>query len=316
MIVDGESGQVHIRPSAEVIAAYNDKVRFRARRQQQYQAIRDKRAVTQDGVEICLYMNAGLMADMAHLEETGAEGIGLFRTELQFMIASTFPRFQQQTNTYRQILEATGAKPVVFRALDIGGDKALPYLRQPKEDNPAIGWRAIRLVLDRPALFRLQVRALLRAAAGGVLRLMVPMVSTAIEMEEARALVHSEQARARQRGDPLPDKVLLGAMIEVPSILLELDALMQRVDFVSVGSNDLLQFLYAADRSNPLVAGRYDPLSVASLRALAMVQESRRPQSSAGNIVRRICRSAASGNGIDWTWLPGVVDCAGGHRPG
>ena len=273
VIVDGETGQVHIRPSAEVIAAYNDKVRFRARRQQQYQAIRDKRAITQDGVEICLYMNAGLMADMAHLEETGAEGIGLFRTELQFMISSTFPRFQQQTNTYRQILEATGTKPVVFRALDIGGDKALPYLRQPKEDNPAIGWRAIRLVLDRPALFRLQVRALLRASAGGVLRLMVPMVSTAVEMEEARSLVQSEQARARRRGDPLPEKVLLGAMVEVPSILLELDALMQRVDFVSVGSNDLLQFLYAADRSNPLVAGRYDPLSVASLRALALVQE-------------------------------------------
>lgn len=273
VIVDGEAGQVHIRPSSEVIAAYNDKVRFRARRQQQYQAIRDNRAITQDGVEICLYMNAGLMADMAHLEETGAQGIGLFRTELQFMIASTFPRFEQQTNTYRQILEEAGDKPVVFRALDIGGDKALPYLKQPKEDNPAIGWRAIRMVLDRPALFRLQVRALLRAAAGRELRLMVPMVSTAIEMEKARSLIENERKRARRRGDPVPENVLIGAMVEVPSILFELDALMQRVDFVSVGSNDLLQFLYAADRSNPLVSGRYDPLSVASLRALALVQQ-------------------------------------------
>lgn len=273
IIVDGETGQVHLRPSAEVIAAYNDKVRFRARRQQQYQALRDEPAVTKDGVEVNLYMNAGLMADMAHLEETGADGIGLFRTELQFMIVSTFPRFEQQTRTYQQILDAAAGKPVVFRALDIGGDKALPYLQQPKEDNPALGWRAIRLALDRPALFRLQVRALLRAAAGGELRLMVPMVSTAAEIVQARSLVASEQDRARKRGDPLPEKVMIGAMIEVPSILLELDALMQCVDFVSVGSNDLLQFLYAADRSNPLVAARYDPLSVASLRALAMVRE-------------------------------------------
>ncbi len=273
IIVDGESGQVHVRPSAEIVAAYNDKVRFRARRQQQYMALRDKRAVTKDGVEICLYMNAGLMADMAHLEETGAEGIGLFRTELQFMIVSTFPLLGRQTETYRAIMDGAGGRPVVFRALDIGGDKALPYLRQPKEDNPAIGWRAIRLALDRPALFKLQVRALLRAAAGRELRLMIPMVSTAAEIERAKELISEEKARAERRGDRLPEKMLLGAMIEVPSILLELDAVMSRVDFVSVGSNDLLQFLYAADRSNPLVAGRYDPLSVAALRALKMVQE-------------------------------------------
>jgi phosphotransferase system enzyme I (PtsP) len=210
---------------------------------------------------------------MAHLEETGAEGIGLFRTELQFMIVSTFPLLGRQTETYREIMDGAGGRPVVFRALDIGGDKALPYLRQPKEDNPAIGWRAIRLALDRPALFKLQVRALLRAAAGRELRLMIPMVSTAAEIDRAKELISEEKARAERRGDRLPEKMLLGAMIEVPSILLELDAVMSRVDFVSVGSNDLLQFLYAADRSNPLVAGRYDPLSVAALRALKMVQE-------------------------------------------
>ncbi|MGI9410111.1 MAG: phosphoenolpyruvate--protein phosphotransferase [Hyphomicrobiaceae bacterium] len=273
IIVDGEVGQIHIRPSTEVISAYNDKVRFRARRQQQFLALRDKPAITKDGREISLLMNAGLMADLAHVAETGAEGIGLFRTELQFMIVSTFPRFQQQVQTYTQILDAAGGRPVVFRALDIGGDKALPYLRQPKEDNPAIGWRAIRLALDRPALFRLQVRALLRASAGQELRLMVPMVSATAEFDAAKELVESERQRAKRRGDPLPETVLLGAMIEVPSILLELDDLMRRTDFVSVGSNDLLQFLYAADRSNPLVAGRYDPLSLASLRALSMVRE-------------------------------------------
>ncbi len=273
IIVDGEAGQVHLRPSPDIIAAFNDKVRFRARRQQQFAALRDKRAITKDGAKICLYMNAGLMADMTHLRETGAEGIGLFRTELQFMIVSTFPLLGRQTQTYRQILDGAGDKPVVFRALDIGGDKALPYLRQPKEDNPAIGWRAVRLALDRPALFKLQVRALLRAGAGRTLRLMVPMVSTATEIDQAKALIDSELERAKDKGGRLPDKVMVGAMIEVPSILLELDAVMARVDFASVGSNDLLQFLYAADRSNPLVAGRYDPLSMAALRALKMVQD-------------------------------------------
>lgn len=273
IIVDGELGQVHVRPSAEVVSAYNDKVRFRARRQQQFQALRNQPAVSKDGVGISLMMNAGLMADMSHLADSGAEGIGLFRTELQFMIASTFPRMEQQTATYRQIIEAAGDKPVVFRALDIGGDKALPYLRQPKEDNPALGWRAVRLALDRPALFRLQVRALLRAAAGRELRLMVPMISTTTELAAARKLVESERERAEQKGHERPSAIRLGAMIEVPSILLELDALMEQVDFVSVGSNDLLQFLYACDRSNALVSHRYDTMSVAALRALKMVQE-------------------------------------------
>lgn len=273
IIVDGESGQVHIRPSPNIIEAYNDKVRFRARRQEQYRALRDKKAITKDGTEICLLINAGLMADMAHLRDSGAEGIGLFRTELQFMIVSTFPRLGKQIETYRKILEGADNKPVVFRALDIGGDKALPYLRQPKEDNPAIGWRAIRLALDRPALFRLQVRAMFRAAASRELRLMLPMVSAAYEIDQARELIASEEQRAFKRRDPMPAKFKIGAMVEVPSILLELDALMARVDFVSVGSNDLLQFLYAADRSNPLVAERYDPLSISALQALRMVQE-------------------------------------------
>ncbi|MEM8974329.1 MAG: phosphoenolpyruvate--protein phosphotransferase [Pseudomonadota bacterium] len=273
IIIDGELGQVHVRPSAEVISAYNDKVRFRARRQQQFQALRDKPAISKDGVGISLLMNAGLMADMSHLADSGAEGIGLFRTELQFMIASTFPRLGQQVETYSQIMEAAGGKPVVFRALDIGGDKALPYLRQPKEDNPALGWRAVRLALDRPALFKLQVRALLRAAAGRELRLMIPMISTTTELLQARKLIDSELSRAGDKGHEGPSSLRLGAMVEVPSILLELDALMEQVDFVSVGSNDLLQFLYACDRSNALVSHRYDTMSVAALRALKMVQD-------------------------------------------
>lgn len=273
IIIDGETGEVHLRPSAEIVKAYNDKVRFRARRQQQYLALRDRPAVTKDGERIALMMNAGLMADMVHLAESGSEGIGLFRTELQFMIVSTFPKLEKQAEIYAQILDAAGDKPVVFRALDIGGDKALPYLRQPKEDNPAIGWRAIRLALDRPALFRLQVRALLRASAGRVLRVMVPMITTVKEIDAAKVLIDRECKLLNERGYDGPSEVIVGAMVEVPSILFDLDSLLSRVDFISVGSNDLLQFLFAADRANPLVASRYDPLSVSALRVLRRVRE-------------------------------------------
>lgn len=272
IIVDGERGEVHVRPSPEVITGYADKVKFRARRQKQYQELRDTPAVTKDGARVQLMLNAGLMADMPHLDESGADGIGLFRTELQFMIASTFPRLDAQTATYASILDEADGKPVVFRALDIGGDKALPYLRQPKEDNPAIGWRAVRLALDRPALLRMQIRAMLRAAAGRELRLMIPMISVVEEIDAARDLVRLEEERLAKRGGDPPTKVLIGAMVEVPSILMELDALMQRVDFVSVGSNDLLQFMFAADRANPLVASRYDCLSVSALRALRHIR--------------------------------------------
>jgi phosphotransferase system, enzyme I, PtsP len=270
-IVDGETGEVHLRPSAEVIAAYSDKVRFRARRQRQYEALRDRPAVTKDGQRIALHINAGLLVDMPHLEESGADGVGLFRTELQFMLASTLPRRERQTLAYRQILDEAKGKPVVFRALDIGGDKVLPYVRQHKEENPALGWRAIRMALDRPGLFRTQIQALLRAAAGRELNLMLPMVSTVAEVDAAVALIERERELLQRRGSESPLGVRLGAMVEVPSILYELDALMMRVDFVSVGSNDLLQFLFAADRSNAHVASRYDPLSVPALKVLKWV---------------------------------------------
>ena len=267
-VVDAESGEVHLRPSGEVIAAYSDKVRFRAKRQKQYDALRDKPAVTRDGVRVSLNMNAGLLVDMPHLVESGADGIGLFRTELQFMLSQTFPRLDRQIAAYRAILAEAQGKPVVFRSLDIGGDKVLPYLRRTHEENPALGWRAIRMSLDRTALFRTQVRAFLRAAAGADLRIMIPMVSASHEMDAVRVLVDKEVALIERRGYARPKSLRVGAMIEVPSVLYELDRLLPKVDFVSVGSNDLMQFLFAADRGNPLVARRYDPLSPAPLRAL------------------------------------------------
>jgi phosphotransferase system enzyme I (PtsP) len=270
-IVDAETGEVHLRPSGEVIAAYSDKVRFRARRQRQYEALRDRPAVTTDGVRIVLNINAGLLVDMPHLEESGADGIGLFRTELQFMLASTFPRRERQTLAYRQILDEAKGKPVVFRALDIGGDKVLPYVRQHKEENPALGWRAIRMALDRPGLFRTQIQALLRAAEGRELSVLIPMVSAVAEIDAAKALIERERELLQRRGSQSPIRFRLGAMIEVPSILYELDMLLPRVDFISVGSNDLMQFLFAADRSNAHVANRYDPLSVPALKVLKRI---------------------------------------------
>jgi phosphotransferase system enzyme I (PtsP) len=273
IIVDAESGEVHIRPPSSVIAAYGDKARFRARRQRTYRALRDAPAVTKDGQRVELHINAGLEVDVPHLEESGADGIGLFRTELQFMISSTLPRLERQTQMYRAIIEGAGLKPVVFRTLDVGGDKMLPYLRQPPEENPALGWRAIRLSLDRPGLLRTQVRALLRATAGQQLRLLLPMVTTVGEVDVARALIDREVELLSRRGLAGPAAVLLGAMVEVPSLLYELDALLPRVDFISVGSNDLLQYFFAVDRTNTRVAGRYDVLSAPPLRALATIAD-------------------------------------------
>lgn len=270
-IIDAESGEVHLRPSAEVITAFSDKVRFRARRQRRYGALRDKPSITTDGKKITLNINAGLLVDMPHLKESGADGVGLFRTELQFMMSNTFPRLERQIQTYSAVLDEADGKPVIFRALDIGGDKVLPYLRQLKEENPAIGWRAIRMSLDRPALFRTQIRAFLRAASGRTLSIMVPMVSDAGEMDAIGVLINKELALLERRGMKPPKKLSIGAMMEVPSLLFELETLLPKVDFLSIGSNDLLQFLYAADRTNARVGSRYDCLSVAPLRALRLL---------------------------------------------
>lgn len=267
-VLDAESGVFHVRPSLEVIRAYADKARFRARRQAQYEKLRDTPAVTKDGQRVALHVNAGLLVDLPHLTQSGADGIGLYRTELEFMVASTFPRIQQQTEMYKKIIRGAGSKPVTFRSLDVGGDKILPYLQAIPEENPALGWRAIRIALDRPGLFRTQIRALLTASAGRELRLMLPFVTQVSEFIEARKLIDKDLAHLRRHHRPGPSKIALGAMIEVPSILWQLDEILCRVDFVSVGSNDLLQFIFAADRSNNRVSGRFDVLCPAAMRVL------------------------------------------------
>lgn len=272
-IIDAEAGELHVRPTPEVIAAYADKVRFRARRQAQYAALRNVPAVTLDGERVSLNINAGLLVDLPHLDQSGADGIGLFRTELQFMIGSTFPRLEQQTRIYKAILDAAGDRPVVFRSLDVGGDKVLPYFRAAKEENPALGWRAIRMALDRPALFRTQIRALLRAAQGRELRVMLPMIGDVGELLAARALIDRELHILKRHGRPEPKRLLIGIMIEVPALLWQLDRVLPLADFASVGSNDLMQFLFAADRGNILVATRFDTLNPAALLALRSIVE-------------------------------------------
>ncbi|MGQ7794292.1 phosphoenolpyruvate--protein phosphotransferase [Faunimonas sp. B44] len=289
IIVDGETGEVHLRPPTDIETAYIDKVRFRARRQEQYRLLRDEPAVTRDGVSVALHVNAGLMMDLPHLPESGAVGIGLFRTELQFMISSAFPRQSEQQAFYAQVLDAAGDKPVTFRSLDVGGDKVLPYLRSQAEENPAMGWRAIRLGLDRPALLRTQVRALLRAAAGRELRLMFPMVTEVSEFQRAKAIVQREIAHLTRHGHDGATRIRLGVMVEVPSLLFQLDELFGAVDFVSVGSNDLMQFMMASDRGNTRLAGRFDTLCPAFLRALKLVVE----KGSAANAPVSLCGEMA-----------------------
>lgn len=268
VIIDADEGHVHLRPMADHRRSYEEKVRFRARRQEQFRALRAVEPVTKDGQRIALMMNAGLLVDLPQLSESGAEGIGLFRTELQFMIASTMPKADEQEQFYRNVIKQAAGRPVTFRTLDIGGDKVVPYFRGHEEENPALGWRAIRLSLDRPGLLRTQLRALLKASADTELKLMVPMVTEVSELKMVRELLQREVQHLSRFGHGLPRKLQFGAMLEVPALLWQLDELMEAVDFVSVGSNDLFQFSMAVDRGNARVSDRFDPLGKPFLRIL------------------------------------------------
>lgn len=270
-VVDGESGDVHLRPKEDVIRAYEDKLELLEKRQAGFADLRNQPARTLDGETIDLFMNAGLLVDLPHLEEVGADGIGLFRTELQFLVSAAMPRLTAQTQLYREVLEAAGDKPVTFRAVDLGGDKVLPYLEAQAEENPAMGWRSIRLALDRPGLLRYQMRAFLNASAGKDLRIMFPLVAEVSEFKAAREMFERELSWIANRGRPVPKSVALGTMLEVPSLGFQLPALLDEVDFVSIGSNDLIQFLFAADRENPKLVDRYDALSPAPLNFLKIV---------------------------------------------
>jgi phosphotransferase system enzyme I (PtsP) len=271
--VDADNGQMFIRPGDDVEQAFEESMRARAQRRAAYASIRDLPAVTRDGEQVSLNLNAGLLADLQQLPETGADGVGLYRTEIPFMVRSSLPDVEDQTRFYRRVFEQAGGRPVVFRILDVGGDKPLTYLHHTRENNPAMGWRAIRIGLDNPVLLRWQLCALIRAADGRRLDLMFPMISEVAEFDAARAVLDLELEGARSRGDPVPSELRVGAMLEVPALACQLEVLAPRVDFISVGSNDLLQFLFASDRGNPSLAERYDALSPAVLLFLRSVVE-------------------------------------------
>src|SRR5690349_15195823 len=273
VLVDGDNGSVIIRPNRQLVANFEHRMALSQKRRAEFAAIRTLPAKTRDGVQVSVMVNAGLAEDAASLSMTGADGIGLFRTEFQFLISATLPGRDRQLRLYTKVLESAGDKPVIFRTVDIGGDKALPYLTDihDESENPAMGWRALRLSLDRSALMRAQARALIEASGGKVLRVMFPMVSEPWEYEEARKLVEEQVEWARKAHRKLPSRIEYGAMLEVPSLAETLDQLLPRIDFISIGTNDLTQFLFAADRSDPRLAQRYDWLSPAILRFLKRV---------------------------------------------
>jgi phosphotransferase system enzyme I (PtsP) len=273
LLLDGTQGTVFVRPSNTMDEAFEAKLERGLKRRAEFAAMRDLPPLTKDGLRVTLMVNAGLRDDVAALDITGADGIGLFRTEFQFLVSATLPRRERQQRLYHDVLEAAGDRPVVFRTVDIGGDKVLPYMNHDGqgEENPAMGWRAIRLALDRDALMKAQARALLEAAAGRTLNVMFPMVSEPWEFDAAHALFETQRAWIAERNRPLPLAVRYGTMLEVPALAEVLDLILPRLDFLSIGTNDLTQFLFAADRAHPKLAERYDWLSPAILRFLARV---------------------------------------------
>jgi phosphotransferase system enzyme I (PtsP) len=274
ILLDSDQATVIVRASQGMIEAFEGRFAKSKLRQAAYAALRDVVPISADGKRITVMINAGLRDDVSNLSLTGADGVGLFRTEFQFLVSATLPARERQTRLYRDVLEAAGSKPVMFRTVDIGGDKTLPYLRHDDgdgEENPAMGWRALRVALERDGLLKVQARALLEAAAGRTLNVMFPMVSEPWEFDAAKAVFDTQLEFLRSRRKRVPEAIRYGVMLEVPALAEQLDLLAPKIQFVSIGTNDLTQFLFAADRSNPKLAERYDWLSPAILRFLRRI---------------------------------------------
>ncbi len=287
ILIDGIQGNAFVRPTPSHLEAFEAKLTISHKRRAGYAALKSQPPITKDGKRITLMCNAGLRDDVAALDLTGADGIGLFRTEFQFLVSATMPQRERQQRLYRDVLDVAGTRPVIFRTVDIGGDKALPYLRidSGEEENPALGWRALRLALEREGLMKVQARALLEAAAGRVLHVMFPMVSEPWEFDQAHALFEAQKDWLAKQGRKLPQAIRYGAMLEVPALAECLDMILPKLDFLSIGTNDLTQFLFAADRANPKLAERYDWLSPAILRFLRRVAG----EAQAANVPVAVC---------------------------
>ncbi len=278
--MDVDESVAFVRPTAGIEKAFESKLVATRKKRAEFASLRDLPPVTRDGTRVTVMVNAGLRDDVDAINSTGADGIGLFRTEFQFLVSATLPSRERQQRLYRSVLDAAGDKPVIFRTVDIGGDKALPYLNvnEADEENPAMGWRALRLALDRDGLMKAQARALLEAAPGRELNIMFPMISEPWEFDAAKALVEEQRKWLSGRKKLLPSVIRYGAMLEVPSLAETLDILLPKIDFLSIGTNDLTQFLFAADRANPRLAERYDWLSPAILRYLRRIIEAAKAQ--------------------------------------
>jgi phosphotransferase system enzyme I (PtsP) len=290
VILDADHAQVFVRPSEDIKIPFMRNLEARKVRQAAYAASKDVPAVTLDGVRVSVNINAGLLVEVSHLAESGADGIGLYRTEVPFMVRSELPDVESQRKLYGKVLGYAAGKPVVFRTLDIGGDKVHANWHQGNEANPAMGWRAIRVSFDRPTLLREQLRALIRAAGGQELSVMFPMIAEVEELDYARRLLDKELDHEKRLGGSLPKTIRVGAMLEVPALLFQLPALFSRVDFVSIGTNDLMQFLFASDRANYRISERYDALSPVVLSLLKTVVQ----QGLAANVSVNLCGEMAS----------------------
>ncbi|MBT8416896.1 MAG: phosphoenolpyruvate--protein phosphotransferase, partial [Silicimonas sp.] len=271
VMVDGDQGIVHLRPDDTVVSAFRDKIAMQAKAQERYAGLRGVPAEAKCGSVVSLHMNAGLIAELPSLQNSGAEGVGLFRTELQFLARNTVPKRAELAAIYSRVLDAAGGKRVVFRTLDIGSDKVLPYMKREDEPNPALGWRAIRVGLDKVGVMRMQLQALIRAANGRPLTVMFPFIAQFEEFTAARQHLLDEIERERKLGHVLPESIEIGAMLETPSLAFAPRQFYEMADFISIGGNDLKQFFFAADRENERVRRRYDTLNVSYLTFIEQI---------------------------------------------
>ena len=301
MAVDGTSGSVYINPSKEIISKVTAKIEEKKREFEQIQKLKNKKSKTKDNEKINLYINIGMDFDFDYIKSTNCDGVGLYRTEIPFMSSEKMPDINKQVECYKKLLSAAEGKKVVFRSLDVGSDKLLPYWNSIEEENPAIGWRSIRITLDRRTILRKQLRAFIRAASGQELYVMFPMISNLDEFLEAKETFMYEYEREKKEGNPLPSKIHLGLMIEVPSVVFQLREILKHCDFISVGTNDLFQFFFACDRGNPRLNGRYDVLSAPFLNLMKKIIK----EASEANVMCSVCGEMAS-NPIDAMTLIGL----------
>jgi len=288
VVIDTSKGKVYLRPSQYITDYYSKKIR-KLKADINNNIVKNNKAVTKDGKNIDINMNAGLLSDLSYINTAGVDGIGLFRTEILFMGLKKYPMVDEQIKLYKNIFDRAGDRPVIFRTLDIGGDKPLSYFKVPEEENPALGWRAVRIGIDRPVVLRTQFRALIASASGHNLKIMLPFVTEVSEFDEAKKLLEMEKSRARRNNIEMPNKIEMGVMLEIPSLIWQLDVLLKKVDFISVGTNDLMQYLYAADRNNEVLRDRYDSLSPAMLLALKTIAD----KCNVANIPLSLCGEMA-----------------------